>query len=383
MATATRDFARNATLADLSVMLQEQQTRKVDIVAPASKIRSRDGMLRIKDVEPYMDDDGVTLASGWYRPTTIADEGMADKLGIPLAYMRRLRTTHTDLLDKNVNGWLSRDTRSFLIRCFRGDEQGSDRKVPGMARAFLSDRFAIMDNLDALLAALDGVRAAGVPVVISGCDLTERRMTVRVECPEVATLAPALLAGYRSPFPPGDGAHSGYDDAPIVFAGFVLSNSETGGGAYTLTPRITIKVCKNGLTVNRDAMRAVHLGGTLEPGTVKWSAETQTRAVALVRSKTVDAVRSFLTEDYLNATVALMEQRAVEEVNNAEQVKAITKSLSFTEAQADDILGFFVRGGQMTVAGVANAATAYAQTVDDPEVAAQMEQGAARLLVGA
>ena len=53
------------------------------------------------------------------------------------------------------------------------------------------------------------------------------------------------------------------------------------------------------------------------------------------------------------------------------------------DAQTDDILGFFIRGGQMTVAGVANAATAYAQTVDDPEVAAQMEQGAARLLVGA
>jgi hypothetical protein len=383
MTTATRDFARNATLNDLSVMLQEQQTRKVDIVAPARSIRSRKGVLRIKDVEPYIDDDGVTLASGYYRPTSIADEGMADKLGIPLAYMRRLRTTHTPLLDDNINGWLARDERKFLIRCFRGDEQGSDRKVPGMARAFLSDRFAIMDNLDALLAALDGVRAAGVEVNIAGCDLTERRMTVRIECPAVATLAPTLLAGYRSPFPQGDGPHTAPDDDPVVFAGFVLSNSETGGGAYTLTPRITIKVCKNGLTVNRDAMRAVHLGSTLEPGTVKWSAETQTRAVALVRSKTVDAVRAFLTPEYLNAVVGAMEQRAGEEVADVDAVRKVTKAVAFTEAQTDDILGFFIRGGQMTGGGVANAATAYAQTVDDPEVAAQMEAGAARLLVGA
>ena len=382
MTTATTEFARNATLEDLSNMLREQQTRKVDIVAPASSIRSRRGLLRIKGVEPYIDDEGVTLADGWYQPTSIADEGMADKLGIPLAYMRRLRSEHVPLLDDNVNGWLSRTDRSFLIRCFRGDEQGSDRKVPGIARAFLSNRFAIMDNLDALLAALDGVREAGVPVEVAGCDLTERRMTVRIECPQVTALAPTLLRGYRSPFP-ATGPHAAPEGDPIVFAGFVLSNSETGGGAYTLTPRITVQVCKNGLTVNRDAMRAVHLGGVLEAGTVAWSAETQTRAVALVRSKTVDAVKSFLTEDYLNATVAQMEQRAGEEVSDVDAVRKVTKGLSFTEAQTDDILGFFIRGGQMTVAGVANAATAYAQTVDDPEVAAQMEQGAARLLVGA
>jgi hypothetical protein len=32
------------------------------------------------------------------------------------------------------------------------------------------------------MAALDGVRQAGYPVEIDGCDLTERRMYVRVVC---------------------------------------------------------------------------------------------------------------------------------------------------------------------------------------------------------
>jgi hypothetical protein len=381
MSTDTLGFARNATLADLSTMLQEQQTRKVDIVAPSTSIRSRGGLLRIRDVEPYIDEQGVTLASGWYQPTSIADEGLADKLQIPLSYMRRMRTYNVPLLDDNVNGWLRQDPRTFLIRCFRGDEQGSDRKVPGIARAFLSDRYAIMDNLDALLAALDGVRAAGVDVDIVGCDLTERRMVVRIECPQVQTLAPKLLEGYRSPFT-GDGPHGAPSGDPVVFAGLVLSNSETGGGAYTITPRITIQVCKNGLTMTKDALRAVHLGGTLEPGTVKWSAETQSRAVALVRSKTVDAVNSFLSPEYLTAKVTAMEAEAGRPVKDVDHVRAITTGLSFTKEQTDDILGFFVKGGQMTYGGVANAATAYAQTVADPEVAAQMEAGAARLLVG-
>jgi hypothetical protein len=67
-------------------------------------------------------------------------------------------------------------------------------------RAFLSDGYKIIDNLDVLLAVLDGVRQAGAPVQVDGCDLTERRMYVRVVCEQVRVLAPALLAGYRSPF---------------------------------------------------------------------------------------------------------------------------------------------------------------------------------------
>jgi hypothetical protein len=56
------------------------------------------------------------------------------------------------------------------------------------------------------------------------------RMHVRVVCEQVSSLAPALLAGYRSPFTGAAGA-----DNPVVFSGFVISNSETGCGAFTLT----------------------------------------------------------------------------------------------------------------------------------------------------
>ena len=101
----------------------------------------------------------------------------------------------------------------------------------GAARAFLSDGYKIIDNLDVLLAALDGVRGSGYPVQVDGCDLTERRMYVRVVCEQVRVLAPALLAGYRSPFTGAAGA-----DNPVVFSGFVITNCETGCGAFTPDP---------------------------------------------------------------------------------------------------------------------------------------------------
>jgi hypothetical protein len=368
----TVQTARNAGLSDLADLLKDQHARKVDIVAPATKIAATEGRIIVTGMEPVLADDGVTLSDGIYLPTDIGDEGIASKLDIPLAYVRRMRRDNVDLWDKNVNGWLRDDPRSFLLRCFKGDEGD------GVLRAFLSSKYSTMDNLDALMATLDGVKQAGVQVEIAGCDLTERRMVVRVHCPQVRALAPTLLKGYHSPFSGNSGT-----DNPVVFAGFVIGNSETGGGAYTITPRIVVEVCTNGMTITKDAMRAVHLGGRLEEGTVEWSTTTQTKAAELIRSKTADAVRTFLTTDYLNATVEQIEAKAGKPVESIEEVKVITKALKFTDAETDGLLSFFIKGGQMTVGGVANAATAYAQEVDDPEVSTSLEAGAARLLIGA
>src|ERR1035437_7337769 len=215
--------ARNADLADLAALLRDQQARKADFVAPAAAIRAHSGQLVIDDSAPMIGPDGVTMTSGVYTPTDVCDQGIADKLAIPAAYLRRLREQKPGLYDANVNGWLAGDDRKFLLRCLRSSGPGGG----GVVRAFLSDGYKIIDNLDVLLAVLDGVRQAGTPVHVDGCDLTDRRMYIRVVCEQVQALAPALLAGYRSPFTGASGA-----DNPAVVAGFMITNSETGGGVH-------------------------------------------------------------------------------------------------------------------------------------------------------
>ena len=59
------------------------------------------------------------MTAGTYTPTEVCDQGLADKLGIPAAYLRRMREQRPDLYDANVNGWLDGDDRKFLIRCLR------------------------------------------------------------------------------------------------------------------------------------------------------------------------------------------------------------------------------------------------------------------------
>jgi hypothetical protein len=380
--------ARNATLPDLATMLRDQHARKLDVIAPASQLHADGGALIVRGSEPILGDDGVTSADGRYIPTEVFDEGVADKLRIPLAYVRRLRAERPDLWDANVNGWLhgrkpcvrpdgtvvrepvAGDSRSFLVRAFRGDDG------EGIARALLSDRYGIMDNLDALTAALDGVRAAGVQVEIDGCDLTDRRMYVRLVAPEVQALAPDLLRGYRSPFTGNEGA-----DNPTVFAGFVISNSETGGGAFTIIPRLVVQVCRNGMTISKDALRAVHLGGRQDDGMIRWSQDTHRKTAELITARTRDAVATFLDVEYMRGVIRGLEADAGKPLDHAaDRIKTIGKTLSYSQDVIDGVLDHFIRGGQPTAGGVLQAVTSYAQTIGDADAAHDLEASAVRAL---
>jgi len=98
------------------------------------------------------------------------------------------RADRPDRWDANVNGWLNGndlagyppDGRKFLVRLFQAAGDGL-----GVARAVLSDSYKVIDNLDALMATLDGIRQAGADVEFDGLDLTERRLYAQGRRPAI------------------------------------------------------------------------------------------------------------------------------------------------------------------------------------------------------
>lgn len=364
---------RNATVADLVALLQAQHAAKLDVVTPARHLAAENGRLRLIGVgEPRLTPDGVTVGETLLRPTAVADAGIADKLGIPLPYLRRLRAEQIGLYDANINTWLDDDPdRRFLVRGLHDQDGGT-----GIARALLSDSYRVVDNLDVLMAVLAGVRNAGVPVDIAGCDLTERRMYVKIHAPQVAEYAPDLLAGYRSPFTGARGA-----DNPVVFAGFVVSNSETGHGSFSLTPQLTVQVCDNGMTITKDAVREVHLGGRLSDGVVRWSADTQDAVLDLVVKQARDAVATFLDHGYVRAKLAEITRDAgVAITDPAATLEHVGKALRFTTEQQATILAHFIQGSDITSGGVLHAVTSAAQTLDDADAAHDLERHGLRAM---
>lgn len=376
--------ARHAALPDLVDMLRQQADVRYDVVVPGGRLRSHGGLVHVQGGAARITDTGVEAADAVLAPNDVYDDGLSDRLGIPRKYLRRMRDDAVGLLDANVNHWLGdAPGKQWLVRGFRTD----DADQVGIARAFLSDHYRMLDNYDFLLGALDGVRAAGVDVQIDGADLSDRRMVVRIVAPQVQALAPDLLGHYRRPWGPGQApweTQQGRDhgwipptEQPIVFAGLVLSNSEVGGGAWTIVPRVMVQVCRNGLVITKDAMREVHLGGRLEAGVVRWSDTTQQKALDLVRAKTADAVRTFLDVDYVRRVIADLEADAATPVPDpVPTVQRVAKAMSYTEGETNGILGHFLAAGQLTAGGVLGAVTSWAQEVGDPDRAYELEAGA-------
>lgn len=374
---------RKGTLADLVKELEEQQARKVDMVVPARDLWSHHGLAVVRNGAQTVTTDGVTSSNLFLTPSSVWDDGLAAKLspvGRPFGrkYLRGLRETgRVDLVDANVNGLLHgnkdlgipADDRAFFVRTF----SPADETKTGYARALLSNSYRPIDNWDVLGTILSGLKAAGFTGhVIRQADLTDDKMYVRISVPEVSALAPTLLRGYTSPYSGAKGA-----DNPVVEAGLVITNSETGGGAFTITPELVIQICTNGMTIKQDMIRKAHLGGKLDEGVIKVSDDTRRKNLELIASQTRDAVNTFLDPAYVERVIARIENQSeapVDDVNKA--LETVISRPAFTKDDMSGLLSAFFDGGDRTRGGLANAITAYSQRVDDADRAYEMDADA-------
>ena len=347
-------------------LLQDQQAHKIDLVTPVGALSFLGGNLVIDGRAPELTEDGFYDVNGLYRPIGGVDSQVSTVFDIPKKYLDKLRAEDVNLLDHNLNELIKmvaakRPEQKHLVRLLWGEDENFPGSS-GIVRALLSDRYAIYDNLDTLLAVLDGLRSAGLGIEhIKSIDLSDNRLYLSVRAPEISAMAPELLKGYRSPF----SGESGTDN-PVVDAGIEFSNSEVGSGAFNIRPVIWVQVCSNGLVQKRDQLRKVHLGGRLEEGQVNWSTQTREAANRLVREQVKDATESFLTTDYVEATVRKLEAEAGVELRKPDEViKQVSKELVYSQVEQDMILSHFIKGGQLTSGGVLQAVSSAAQTIED------------------
>jgi hypothetical protein len=166
----------------------------------------------------------------------------------------------------------------------------------------------------------------------------------------------------------------------VIFAGIVISNSETGNGRFKIFPRLVVGPCTNGLTLTAEGFQKTHLGGVMEEG-IQWSRDTQERNLQLITAQARDAVTSFLNVDFVTEQVAKLERLAGIEIAAPEPViKVVARQLGFNDAARESILGRFIRGGQLTAGGVGQAVSAYAQEVPDGDTAWDLESSAVRAM---
>jgi hypothetical protein len=363
---------RKAVFTDLVDVLKLQEYHKLDIVVPESNVVFHQGLLVVGGVEPVLTEDGVVEVSGAYRLTAHAEQQLANLLDIPVRYLRRMHdgtTSDVMLFDSNVNHWAAKGERKLLLRLIWGEDPAFPGTV-GICRAILSSRYGIRDNYDTVLAVLAGMQAAGLSatdVIMRPGDLSDDRLYLRVEAPQMSVIADEFLKNYVSPYANAHGGELGMHPR-AVWAGVLVTNSEVGRGMQKVVPEIRIGTCDNGAQIIYDAQMKRHIGAELDEGAVSWSVETINAANELTRQMMKDAVGEFLTKEYVQATVDKLTEKSGKPVADIPAtVEVVAKQLSYSEGEAKGLLDHFIRGGQHTSGGILQAVTSWAQEIPDPD----------------
>lgn len=362
-------------LTQIAGRVQDIVNSRLDIVAPQSSLNMGKVMehAEVSVPEPMLLNSGVvTELTGAFTRTAL--QQVADRLRIPLSYVDRLMDMEQMggrlLAAHSIRQLAEMDGRHALYRWLNTSE--------GLVlRAVLSDRFQLIDHDAALQALMQGM--AGNDLALDDCevegDVTMDRLRLRIAIPAIEVHAPDLLTYYRSPFDSRPGS-----ELPVVWAGIEVANSETGHGAYALNPRLVVQKCRNGMVGSVNYRRA-HVGASLESGTINWSDETRDNALSLITSQTTDAVREFTSTGFVEREVNRMREANGHVVESPSEAIEVTQDrFGLTEAESRSVLDMFARGGLSTVFGVAQAMTAAAQTCEDGDRQAEIEQFAAQVI---
>jgi len=324
--------------------LEDQKKAQYDMVLPGGHVRYNAGTGLLEVMKAEIEE---------YAITDLCHLQIGDKLEIPRSYYKKMLSSAPELLGQNINGWLSRKEKTkFLLRSFKYPDTNN------LCRAMLSDRYCIMDNYDVLLAALEAIKQTGIAVEIVKAEITDSRMYLHVVAPEIHVQATELLDGYLA-----------NTEAAIlnkgIISGMVITNSEVGMGTFEVSARAQILRCKNGMHDRSAKFRKVHLGGRLEEGTVTWSQNTKNKNFDLIIAQTKDAVKTYLSEDYLGQlTTKLTKSKEVQIENPIQVIENVSLSVGMGEEHKNSILRYFLGDGDNSAFGVLNAFTRESQKLD-------------------
>ena len=337
------------TLQALAIEIKRQQAEAKDFLADTS----------IVTMESDSSSTRLSLnGSSTFGITDIAHGQIGDFCQIPSKYYDKMRAASPSLLATNVNHWLHTAPQ--------GDApaQKMVRTLDGNVRAFLSNRYRRIDNVqvaETVLPIISEMHGAEV----KSCELTERKMYLKV-------VNPRLTTEIRK----GD----------VVQAGIVISNSEVGLGSVNVSPLIYRMVCSNGMIAQDSSVRKYHIGRVNESDYDMGIFRDDTIAaddVAFLK-KVRNAVYAAVEQAVFEQVVSRMREATEARIDNGSMVPKVieltAKDYSITQSESEGVLGHLIEGGDLSLYGVSNAITRYAQDVKSYDRSTELEMIGYRVL---
>ena len=333
---------------------------QVDYRALLTKLKDerdnmRDYLTNTKNLAFHTDENGTSRMTietanntvAQYGITELAERQLAERLKIPTKYYDYMKTNQPTLLDNNVNTWLQEKPEKRFVRTLHGN-----------VRAFLSDRYQRIDNLEIALKALQ-VLNENKDFTTGSLEVTENHLYIKV-----------ISERFTDEIAKGD----------AVQAGFVVSNSEVGLGCVKIEPLIYRLVCTNGMILPDRMHKKYHVGQRQsfedDYAIEMFRAETIETSNKAYLMKVEDILRGALNERIFRDTVAKMRKanEVTIDVDPVETVKALGENMLLTEAERIKISANYMNDENFTQYGLANAVTKTANTTADYERATELER---------
>lgn len=315
-------------------------------------IAARDFRADTRDIIMECGDKLVLGDAGQFGMRPLAHQQIATELGIPWKYYQKMQEENPALLDDNVNSWFQKTPKPRLVRTLDGN-----------VRAFLSDRYRMMDNLDVAKAVMPILHDEAGTLKIASCEVTETKLYVKLVSERV-----------KGEVRKGD----------VVQAGVVISNSEVGLGAVHVAPLVFRLVCMNGAVVEQQGQRRCHLGraeGASEGEVYEIFQDDTIKADDHAFSlKLRDTVKAALAEASFSRLLEGLREAAGTEVKPKKAIQEVSKRFMLNENESDTLLGFFMTEHDPTLWGLSNAFTAMSQSLSDYERASQFEKFGGEIL---
>lgn len=329
------------TLTELAMELERQRNAKHDYLVNTANI-TMDAFPDNMKISIRNDTTNETLI---YNVNEIAHDQIGTNLGIPAKYYDKMRNENPELLADNVNSWFRKGPQIRMIRT-----------LDGTARAFLSDRYRRIDNMEIAQTVLP-VIAEMPDAHIESCEITDRRMYIKVVNPRLTTEVT-----------PGD----------IVQSGIIITNSEVGLGSMMIQPLVYRLVCRNGMVVNDAATRRYHVGRgnqAAEDFTI-YRDETLMASDKALMMKVQDTVRAVVDQVRFEKVVNKMREAKGARITSANipaMIELGATDFGYTKKEGEGILDYLIRGGDLSLYGFANATTRFAQDVGSYDRSTELE----------
>ena len=334
------------TLQQLALEIERQNEVKRDYVANTADM----------EFEVFEDEQGLRPmlnipGKRLFNINGIAHDQIGTKLNIPSKYYDRMLFSEPQLLADNVNTWLKKDNSKRMVRT-----------LDGTARAFLSDKYRRIDNYEIAQAVLPMI-ADMKDASVESCEITDKRMYLKILNPRITT---EITTG------------------DIVQNGILISNSETGLGSVTVMPLVYRLVCKNGMIAADFGQRKYHSGRASETDDNHEIFRNETikaddRAFIM---KLQDIVRATADSVQFERIVSVMKTGTTAKItgNVPEVVELTAKTYGFLQNESQGILDHLIRGGDLSLYGLANAVTRQAQDVESYDRSTELEMTAWQML---